>query len=186
MHEHLHSRGPGWRSRASAALRPRGQRSSARPSAQPSGLGAASCPPPAPAPPPAAASASHSFAKIHPSKARLRLREPWERAALGPHLGPGWTPGQPSHGPRRAACAGPLLVLWAPRSATTRTKRAQTFHASRTAPPRPAFEEQRTSLERHGARAAPEWRCLATHDGCCVTAQHGGEGATRGFSWRLK
>lgn len=195
MHEHLHSRGPGWRSRASAALSRSAAPGGSAPQPGPQRSPAGSERLPAlhqhqhhrlPLPAPATASPSHGFAKIHPSKARLRLREPWERAAPGPHLGPGWTPGQPSHGPRRAACAGPLLVLWAPRSATTRTKRAQTFHASRTAPPRPAFEEQRTSLERHGARAAPEWRCLATHDGCCVTAQHGGEGATRGFSWRLK
>lgn len=193
MHEHLHSRGPGWRSRASAALSrsaPPGAallspalsaaqraRSGFLPSTSTSTTACRCQPQPLPA---------TALQKFIPPRHGCACGSRGERAAPGPHLGPGWTPGQPSHGPRRAACAGPLLVLWAPRSATTRTKRAQTFHASRTAPPRPAFEEQRTSLERHGARAAPEWRCLATHDGCCVTAQHGGEGATRGFSWRLK
>lgn len=66
MHEHLHSRGPGWRSRASAALSrsaPPGAALLSPALSEPSGLGAASCPPPAPAPPPAAASASHSLSQ---------------------------------------------------------------------------------------------------------------------------
>lgn len=161
MHEHLHSRGPGWRSRASAALRPRGQRSSARPSAQPSGLGAASCPPPAPAPPPAAASASHSLSQPRLCKNSSLQGTAAPAGAVG--AGGSWpTPGaglDTGAAVPRAEESGLCPASARPLGPEKRHNAHETrtdFHASRTAPPRPAFEEQRTSLERHGARAAPE------------------------------
>lgn len=87
--------------------------------------------------------------------------------------------------PRRAARAGPALLLSAPRSSITHMKHAQTFHPSRTAPPRPACEEQ-SYQSAYRATGLPQSEDVWLHTMLRDCTVQLGKEQTGDFSWRWK